>query len=93
MTDREKALQEEMIVSFSDSGVARWCSTIPCQARRDLRTARELAGALGLSVGTVSGAGLPVSPAVGTAGMRRMLHRWRRAIDARVATIPSGHAP
>ncbi len=80
--DREKALQEEIIDSFLDLRGSSVVFDNPLSAPEDLRTARELAHALGLSLGKGSGPGLPVSPAVGTAGMRRMLHRWRRAIHA-----------
>lgn len=49
----------------------------------DLRAARELALRLGLSVsGERQGICLPVGSAIGTGGIRRMLHRWRRVLHA-----------
>ena len=80
--DREKALQNEMIASFSDLMGSPVVFDTTLSGPEGSGTAQELAAALGLSPGNGCGRALPVSPAVGTAGTRRMLHRWRRAIHA-----------
>jgi hypothetical protein len=47
------------------------------------RVAQEAADALHIRVVSDPGApGLAVHPVVGTAGVRRMLHRWRRSLHA-----------
>ena len=80
--DREKGLQEEMLASFSDLRGSAVVFDSSLSDPEGTRTAEELAGMLGLSPGDGCRAGLPVTTAVGTAGIRRMLHRWRRAIHA-----------
>lgn len=79
---QEKALQEEVISAFSDLRGSRAAFDIPWPGHEGLAVAEELAGALGLAKGNGNDAKLVVSPAVGTLGLRRMLHRWRRAIHA-----------
>jgi nitrogenase molybdenum-iron protein alpha/beta subunit len=80
--DREKILQEEMIASFSDLRRSAVVFDTTLSGPEGTGAAQELVAALGLSPGNGCGRALPVSPAVGTAGTRRMLHRWRRAIHA-----------
>jgi nitrogenase molybdenum-iron protein alpha/beta subunit len=79
----ELAVQEDMLAEFSDiSGAsialngARVTSPVPA-------VAREVAAALAMKV-SAGGCRVPVplSTPVGTAGIRRMLHRWRRLINA-----------
>jgi nitrogenase molybdenum-iron protein alpha/beta subunit len=81
--DEEQALQEEMFCDFADLA---GCKVYLDPAMTDpggIHVVRELAGALKLDV-TPTGCRVPVplDPPVGIAGMRRMLHRWRRAIHA-----------
>jgi nitrogenase molybdenum-iron protein alpha/beta subunit len=79
----ERARQSEMIAGFPDLRRSHAAIDRSLSGPDDIRVAEELARALDLSVGTNGHpVRLPVSPAVGTAGTRRMLHRWRRAIHA-----------
>jgi nitrogenase molybdenum-iron protein alpha/beta subunit len=75
--------QEELIAGFADLSHTP-ASLEPTHAGTDeILVAEELAAALDLAAGTPeNNARLPVSAAIGTAGTRRMLHRWRRAIHA-----------
>jgi len=78
---REEEAQQEMLSRFSDlSGSPVW---IPgaSGSGEDARLVQELAAALDLRMdrhGTV--VPLPDPLPVGTAGIRHLLHRWRRAI-------------
>ncbi|MGA2917342.1 nitrogenase component 1 [Methanoregula sp.] len=80
--ERERSLQAEMIAAFGDLHGSRAVFDNLWPGQEGLAAAQELAGALGLSPGGGNDARLPVSSAVGTAGLRRMLHRWRRTIHA-----------
>ncbi|MGB7789065.1 nitrogenase component 1 [Methanoregula sp.] len=80
--ERERSMQAEMIAAFGDLKGSRAAFDNTWPGQDGLAAAEELAGVLGLSPGGGSDTRLPVSPAVGTTGMRRMLHRWRRAIHA-----------
>jgi hypothetical protein len=79
----EQALQAEMLADFADIGDTQG---IFCGAFMDPESslaAREAADALHIRVRNNENAHpLPVHPVVGTSGIRRMLHRWRRAIHA-----------
>lgn len=79
----ETACQNEMITAFSD---LRPCHIVLDQAHAgedDLRAAMELAGRIGLPISeTGDGPILPIGTAIGSGGLRRMLHRWRRALHA-----------
>jgi nitrogenase molybdenum-iron protein alpha/beta subunit len=80
--ERERSLQADLIAAFRDLSGSRAVLDTIWPGQEGLTAARELAGVLGLVLGSGNDTRLPVSPAVGTAGMRRMLHRWRRAIHA-----------
>lgn len=81
--DEERELQAGMLDGFSDLHGAR------VYFRRNLldadgsRAAQEIADALSLDL-TPEGSPvpIPVAPPVGAGGVRRLLHRWRRAIHA-----------
>ncbi|MFA5331316.1 MAG: nitrogenase component 1 [Methanoregula sp.] len=81
--DEERELQAGMLEGFSDLHGAR------VYFRRNLldadgsRAAQEIADALRLDL-TPEGSPvpIPVTPPVGAGGVRRLLHRWRRAIHA-----------
>jgi nitrogenase molybdenum-iron protein alpha/beta subunit len=79
----EKVLQEETLCEFKDiSGIS---ITFDHQGIDPdaLHVACEVAGRIAITV-HVDGCEvpLPLLPPVGTTGIRRMLHRWRRAIHA-----------
>jgi len=82
-TSSEKSRQDEMLVM--GFGLNR-SSVVLDRAHtgdEDLRAAGELAARLGITVDSDgNGLCLPVGSAIGTAGTRRMLHRWRRMIHA-----------
>ena len=81
--DQEQQLQEKIIRDFGDfaGSAASFDDTVT--DTEELRAAGETARALRLTVGDPgSGIRLPVPPAVGTSGIRRMLHRWRRSLHA-----------
>ncbi len=79
----ERARQSEMIAGFIDLSRSHAAFDQSVSGAEDLRAAEELARALDISMGTNGHCvRLPVSTAVGTAGTRRMLHRWRRVIHA-----------
>jgi nitrogenase molybdenum-iron protein alpha/beta subunit len=79
----EQVRQSEMIAGFTDLRRSHAAVDRSVSGPDDIRVAEELARALDLSAGTNGhNVRLPVSSAVGTAGTRRMLHRWRRAIHA-----------
>jgi nitrogenase molybdenum-iron protein alpha/beta subunit len=79
----ERSLQSEILSDFADLGDSLGVFCGPVMDAGSLRAAEEAADALRIRVGRNSRAcPLPVHPAVGTSGVRRMLHRWRRAIHA-----------
>ena len=79
----EKALQEEILAEFNDiTGTS--ITFDPAHTESDtLRLASEVADRIGITLHR-DGCRVPleISPPVGTTGIRRMLHRWRRAIHA-----------
>ena len=79
----EKVLQEAILREFDDiSGTE--ISFDPSVLDSDtFRLACEVAEGIGITIDR-DGCRVPaeISPPVGTAGVRRMLHRWRRAIHA-----------
>lgn len=79
----ETERQESLLEDFSDiaGSPIRFDPAFPAMAQD--RSVAEIIGRLGLQV-SPDGAMVPVllSPPVGTAGVRRMLHRWRRALHA-----------
>ncbi len=76
--------QESLLDSFSDLQHQPVLLDRIHAGRDEILAAEELAAALDLAMAGSFGRGarLPVSTAVGTAGTRRMLHRWRRSIHA-----------
>jgi nitrogenase molybdenum-iron protein alpha/beta subunit len=79
----EKSLQEEILDSFSDiRHTPVNFDPNPTDPESSL-AAEEAAGRLDLKIGRAHGSNvLPAAPAVGTYGIKRMLHRWRRTIHA-----------
>ena len=81
--EKERELQEEIFCDFAD--LAGYEVRLdPAMTDMDgIRKVREVADALKLDI-TPAGCPvpLPADPPVGTAGMRRMLHRWRRSLHA-----------
>ncbi|OPX64922.1 MULTISPECIES: nitrogenase component 1 [unclassified Methanoregula] len=79
----EQSLQAEILSDFADIHDAKGVFTSPVMDSGSVRAAQEAADALNIRVGPDEQARpLPVQPVVGTSGIRRMLHRWRRAIHA-----------
>jgi nitrogenase molybdenum-iron protein alpha/beta subunit len=79
----ECSRQEAMLAGFSDLQHHAVSLDRMHAGADELLAAEELAAALDLVMGSpAQNARLPVSMAVGTAGTRRMLHRWRRSIHA-----------
>ncbi len=79
----EQALQAEVIADFTDIGDVQGTFCGPVMDSESSRSAREAAEALHIRVsGDPEAYPLPVHPVVGTSGIRRLLHRWRRAIHA-----------
>ena len=79
----EQALQAEVLADFADIGDSQGVFCGPVMDPESSRAAKEAADALHIRVsGNESAHPLPVHPVVGTSGVRRMLHRWRRAIHA-----------
>jgi nitrogenase molybdenum-iron protein alpha/beta subunit len=79
----EKILQEEILCEFRD--ISGTSITFDHQGIDPdaLRVAREVTGRIAVTIdGDDCVVPLPLSPPVGTTGIRRMLHRWRRAIHA-----------
>ena len=79
----EKVLQEEILGEFEDISGTAITFDHSGNGSDALPVAREVAGRMSVSIksdGCV--VPLPLSPPVGTNGIRRMLHRWRRAIHA-----------
>jgi nitrogenase molybdenum-iron protein alpha/beta subunit len=79
----EKVLQEKILFEFRDISGTSITFDHQSSASDAFRVACEVAGRIAI---TIDGDGcvvpLPLSPPVGTTGIRRMLHRWRRAIHA-----------
>ncbi|RPI37284.1 MAG: hypothetical protein EHM53_10995 [Methanoregulaceae archaeon] len=81
--DTEQAIQAEILADFADIGDSQGVFCGPVTDHESSRAAREAADALHIRVsGCKEACQLPVHPVVGTTGVRRMLHRWRRAIRA-----------
>jgi len=80
----EKDLQDRLLADFADIGDTGGDFSGPVADPECSRAALEAARALNIRVGGETGGRhrLPVDPVVGTSGVRRMLHRWRRAIHA-----------
>jgi nitrogenase molybdenum-iron protein alpha/beta subunit len=81
--ETEQALQAEVLADFADIGDSQGIFCGPVMDPESSRAAREAADALHIGIGSNKNAHpLPVHPVVGTSGVRRMLHRWRRVIHA-----------
>jgi len=79
----ERALQGEILADFADIGESRAVFCGPVSDPVSFQAAQETADALHIQVGKDSkSTPIPVHPVVGTAGVKRMLHRWRRALHA-----------
>jgi len=79
----ERALQAEILADFADLGESRAVFCGPVTDPVSFLAAQEAADALHIRIGDDRGAyPLPVHSVVGTAGVRRMLHRWRRSLHA-----------
>jgi nitrogenase molybdenum-iron protein alpha/beta subunit len=79
----ERALRQETLDDFADlAGAGVSFTSLPPDPEGS-RAAQDLAQALRLEV-TTSGRPLPVpvTPPIGITGVRRLLHRWRRALHA-----------
>jgi nitrogenase molybdenum-iron protein alpha/beta subunit len=81
--ETERALQAEVLADFADIGDEQGVFCGPVMDPDSSRAAGEAADALHIRIGGNQNAHpLPVHPVIGTSGVRRMLHRWRRAIHA-----------
>lgn len=79
----ERSIQEAMLDDFSDLAGDHIALEGTALASSDINVPRDVAIALGMKVARNGcRVPLPLSPPVGTSGIRRMLHRWRRAIHA-----------
>jgi len=79
----ERALQAEILADFADLGESRAVFSGPVTDPVSSGAAQEAADALHIRVGNDQCANaIPVHPVVGTAGVKRMLHRWRRSLHA-----------
>jgi nitrogenase molybdenum-iron protein alpha/beta subunit len=79
----EQALQAEILADFADISDSQGIFCGPVMDPESSCAAREAADALHIRVnGSQDACPLPVHPVVGTSGVRRMLHRWRRSIHA-----------
>lgn len=79
----ERALQAEVLADFSDLSGGTGIFAGPVSDPDSSRAAQEVADALRIRIGrNGDGRAIPVHPVVGTSGMRRLLHRWRRALHA-----------
>jgi nitrogenase molybdenum-iron protein alpha/beta subunit len=79
----ERALRQETLDDFADlAGAGISLSPLPPDPEGS-RAAQDLVQALGLEVRS-SGrpVPVPVTPPIGITGVRRLLHRWRRALHA-----------
>jgi nitrogenase molybdenum-iron protein alpha/beta subunit len=81
--ETEQAFQAEMLADFADIGDTQGIFCGQFVDPESSRAAREAADALHIRVHKDENAHpLPVHPVVGTSGVRRMLHRWRRSLHA-----------
>ena len=81
--EEEHALRQETLDDFADlTGAGVSFSPLPPDPEGN-RVAQDIAQALRLEV-TASGCPVPVpvTPPIGITGVRRLLHRWRRALHA-----------
>jgi nitrogenase molybdenum-iron protein alpha/beta subunit len=83
--EEEKDLQQETLEDFRDISGTSIKVDPAIKDSESFRIACEVAGRIDITM-DFDGCRVPldVSPPVGTTGIMRMLHRWRRAIHARV---------
>ncbi|MFA4861603.1 nitrogenase component 1 [Methanoregula sp.] len=83
VAEEERSLQDEILDGFSDLRDAPVVFDQTPTDPESVRAAEEAAGMLRLKIGNFQDSTpLPAAPSVGTYGVKRMLHRWRRAIHA-----------
>lgn len=85
--EQERALQEEMLQDFADldgERIALQRNGYPIEVEpASLSLVQEIVPRLGMRLDDAgTPVPVPVSVPVGTAGLRRLLHRWRRALHA-----------
>jgi nitrogenase molybdenum-iron protein alpha/beta subunit len=82
---KERVLQNEILTEFEDLSGSSITFDPAGMDSESSRIAREVAKEIAVTI-TPDGCRvpLPLSPPVGTNGIRHMLHRWRRAMHARV---------
>jgi len=81
--DREQEIQREILVGFQDIAGSEILMDTSPGSPEALLVAGELVRRLALKQGTGGiRIPLPISPPVGSLGVRRLLHRWRCAIHA-----------
>ena len=83
VAEEEQSLQADILGGFSDiRDTPAFFDQTPADPE-SVRAAEEAAGMLRLKMGHGrNSTPLPAAPSVGTYGVKRMLHRWRRAIHA-----------
>jgi nitrogenase molybdenum-iron protein alpha/beta subunit len=79
----EKVLQEEILTEFNDISGTSIAFDPALKDSDTFRLACEIADEIGMTIDR-DGCRVPleISPPIGTTGVMRMLHRWRRAIHA-----------
>jgi nitrogenase molybdenum-iron protein alpha/beta subunit len=81
--DKERALQEKIIADFADLSGSEVFFNHSATRSEAAPAAVEAARMLNMEIRNNGyGFSLAINPAVGTYGVKRMLHRWRRAINA-----------
>ncbi len=79
----ERALQAEVLADFADIGESEGFFSGLVTDPESAGAAYETATALHIQITSDAEAPhLPVQPVVGTGGVRRLLHRWRRSLHA-----------
>jgi len=82
--EKERLYQRDTLAGFSDlKGMAAWFD--PAMSDPDgVVSSSEVAEAVQIHMKKPGTSGVPLGPAtpVGTSGVRRMLHRWRRQLHA-----------
>jgi nitrogenase molybdenum-iron protein alpha/beta subunit len=83
VVDEELVLQRDIIAGFADLKGSLATFDTHRADPEGTQAVFEAAQMVRLKIGKDgSGTRLPIHPAVGTSGVKRMLHRWRRAIHA-----------
>lgn len=80
---REREAQQGVLCEFSDIAGAGIVPAAPSGAGTNPPAIREIMELLGMKIAPEgTSVPLPFVPPVGTAGVKRLLHRWRRALHA-----------